>query len=416
MLPAASFAQYDVYPGTWQMEFIPEKGGAAIQLQLKIAVAEKNILYPAQLSLQCDSFSADYQLLLVKKNSRELAISKNKYTAAEQPFSLGNAMFLLNGIFDHSRDFKGNPVLTIHRLHTQHQLSVLPDTMKLHKKIAASLLEFLKNAEIRLSKQDGHPWKNSYSERILTPSQSPAYFGLLDTIHVPVRDGFMDLSSYSKNDIVSASLNGKVILEQQYLNRRAYRDDLLLDTGLNILVLFSENFSSQSVNKGKMDLEFGKKKYKLDLSRRDDSAASFIAAKLFFEQDKNKEIYFQENDAPDKPLRQNEKLLGSVVANSRQLTLAVWDDAVEDGDSISVNINGEWVAKAMAVKKNPQFITVTLKPGANTITFIGDNLGSIPPNTSILELIDGKKRKSFMLETVPGEDNLLKIFYDLRPD
>jgi hypothetical protein len=89
---------------------------------------------------------------------------------------------------------------------------------------------------------------------------------------------------------------------------------------------------------------------------------------------------------------------------------------VEDGDSISINVNGKWISRGLPVKLKPQTITITLDPGPNTITFVGDNLGSIPPNTSILEIIDGKRRKSFNLATFIGEDNLVKIFYDLRSD
>lgn len=412
-----SFAQSDAWPGTWEMTCNAGKGSSIIHMRLQVGAAEKNLLYPASISLQCDSFTADYALLLVKRSGRALAISKNKYAITEKPFSLSNATFFVNGIFDYSRDFKGNPVLTLNRIQTNHNPALKTDTLGIYRTTAETLLHFLKETDIKLTRVNGIPWTGNYSDRITSPSQSPAYFGLLDTINVATRDGVIDLSSYNKNDIVSASLNGRMMQEQLYLDRKAYHDEILIDTGLNILVLFAENFDNGLPNKGKMEFEFGKKKMKIDFSRRDDSAASFIAAKLYFEQDKSKETHFQEYDNPDdKKLRQNEKLIASVKSISKQITLAVWDDAVEDGDSISVNINGKWIARGFPVKKNPQFITVTLQPGPNTITFVGDNLGSIPPNTSVLEIIDGKKRKSFLLETVPGEDNLLKIFYDIKPD
>ena len=85
---------------------------------------------------------------------------------------------------------------------------------------------------------------------------------------------------------------------------------------------------------------------------------------------------------------------------------------MEDGDSISINIDGYFLVRGFPVKNNPQFITVTLKPGANIISFIADNIGSIPPNTSVLEIIDGKKRKSFPMESGTGDKKLIKIFYD----
>ena len=55
-----------------------------------------------------------------------------------------------------------------------------------------------------------------------------------------------------------------------------------------------------------------------------------------------------------------------------------------------------------------------MNPGPNVITFIADNLGTIPPNTSVLEIIDGKKRKSFYIETDMNKNNQIKIFYEVK--
>ncbi len=394
------------------MEYPDVKTGTPVYASLQLAEADNNALYPALLSLRCDSFKASYALLLVKKNSRELAISKNKFATSEAPFSLADLPFFFNGILDNSRDAKGTPVFTLERIQRKHRHHLRTDTLHNNKNTAEKLLAFFRDAPVKFTKTSNIPWTGNYSDRIVVPSQSPAYFGLLDTIFIPTKDGTIDLSGPNKNDVVSVSLNGRVFLDQVALGRRGYHDEILLDTGLNVLILFAENFPDEMPNRGTTALNFGNKKFKLDFGRKDDSAASFIAARIYYEQDKSKDIYFEEYEPEDKALGANQKMIGSVKSVSKQITLAIWDDAVEDGDSISVNINGTWIAKGFPVKKNPQFITVTLKPGPNTITFIGDNLGSIPPNTSVLEIIDGKKRKSFLLETVPGEDNLLKIFYD----
>ncbi len=416
-----SFAQSDNYPGTWRMEYHPDASNSPIYIELQIAAAEETVLYPAKLILQCDSFSAVYELLLVKKNSRELSISKNKFPRIEKPFSLGSGIFFLNGIFDYSRDLKGIPTLTVNRL----QLKPLPvpkaDTLqldKVHKPTAVRLINFLKEAEITLTKINSNSWKDAYSERISSPALSPAYFGLLDTIHLNTQDGLLHLSGNKKDDIVSVALNGRIIIDRVTLNKKPHTEDILLDTGINMLVLFADNFGNELPNKGKLDIELGTKKFNVDFSNRGDSAASFIVAKIYCSHDKEKDISFKEYDPVamgEKKLQGNERLMGGIISTSQQLTLAIWDDAVEDGDSISVNINGSWIAKGFPVKTRPQFITVKLKPGANTITFSADNLGSIPPNTSIIEIIDGKKRKSFSLETILGENNLIKVRYDVKP-
>ena len=421
-LSVKSFAQVSNYPGTWQMEYLKDSGKAPIKMELQIASAKNHLLYPACLKLTCDSFTAAYELLLVKKNSRELGISKNKYPLYETPFSFSNSDLFLNGIFDNSKDLKGQSTLSISRMQLKHPIIYLPDTLlptKAQQATALRLARFLKEAEITLTKVNDQPWKSDDIERMIRPTLSPAYFGLLDTIFLPTRDGILHITGSKKTDMVTVALNGQITSDRIAISKKPHTEDILLDTGLNFLVLFADNFGDDIPNKGKLTVEFTNKKFKLDFSRKSDSAATFIIVPLYCEKDKVRGSYFRDyypTGAANKPLKENEKMLGSVVATAKQLVLAIWDDAVEDGDSISININGKWIEKGFPVKKKPQFITITLQPGPNTITFIGDNLGSIPPNTSVLEIIDGKKRKSFMLATVPGEDNLINIFYDLKPD
>lgn len=412
------FSQTDPFVGSWQLTI--EQAGSKVDMVLQVGSAEKGTLYPAHIQLQCDSFSADYELLLVKKSSRELAISKNKYARNEKPFSLSRSLFFLNGLFDLSRDLKGLPTLNLKRIQTSNGNTTVPDTVKRNPALSEAykkLSWLLEESEIRLYKQNGLGWNSAYAGRVLCPAVSPAYFGLTDTIYIPTRDGRVNVSGAKKSDVASVSVNGTRLIDMLELSRKGYNQEVLLDTGLNILVLYADNFAGNLPNKGRLNLECGKKNITLDFANRADSGAGFIAVKLFFAREKDKETFFDSyTPANDRPLKQNERLLGTLTSTARQLTLAVWDDAVEDGDSISININGKWIAKGLPVKLRPQTITITLDPGPNTITFVGDNLGSIPPNTSILEIIDGKRRKSFNLATFVGEDNLVKIFYDLRSD
>jgi hypothetical protein len=417
-----SVAQADAYLGTWQMQYLLDSGKSPINMELQIGTSEKNILYPAQLKLQCDSFMAEYELLLVKKDARQLAISRNKYPVYEKPFSLGDCTFSLNGTFDHSRNLKGLPTLTIIRIPSKQNNT--PDTAHLSKALkmtAIRLRDFLKDGEIKFKKINDSPWKSKDCKRILIPRLSPAYFGLLDTMFLQTKDGISNLISDKKNgnDIVSVAVNGGTIIDQVGLNKKEHEEDILLDTGLNYLVFFADNFGDDLPNRGRINLTFDYKKFSLDFADKKDSAATFIVTKLLFDDDKDNNRYFENytsSEVGDKPLQPNEKLLGGIKTSSQQITLALWDDAVEDGDSVSIKINDKWLVQGFPVKNKTQFITVTLQPGPNTITFIADNLGSIPPNTSVLELIDGKKRKSFAIETTPEEKNYIKIYFDTRTD
>ncbi len=420
-IPLHVFAQTDVYPGTWRMQYLPASTTSPVKMELQIATPEKNTLYPAHLKLEYENFKAEYELLLVKKNIWQLGISKNKYAVSEQSFTLGEWIILLNGIFEYNKDHKGIPSLSLTRLISKPALNTLPDTIKIEKinrDAALQLKSFLREVPIKLEKIDNIPWQEEKQRSVLIPSLSPVYFGLTDTIFIKNRYATFSLAGTKKPvyDIVSVTLNGRVIIDQVELNKKKYSEEIMLDTGVNIISLFADNYGGALPNKGVLNVESDIEKFTLNFTNRADSAATFITAKVYAVVDKKNNHSFQSGmgGTGDERLQKNEKLIGSIVATSQQITLALWDDATEDGDSISINIDGRWIVQGFPVKKNPQFITVTLKPGPNTITFIADNLGTIPPNTSVLEIIDGKKRKSFTMETNLEKNNLIKIYYDVQ--
>ena len=407
ILGSRLWAQTDVFSGTWQME---TAGNSPVCIELKIGAAEKGTLYPAAITIQSGTFYGVYELLLVKKNAWQLCISKNKYAVTEKPFHLN--MLPLNGSFDLGRNSKGQLQLSIDRLpFKQNNIAITDSALLMMQKL-------INNGNLQFARINTVPWRDAYTNIILSPSLSPVYFGLIDTVYVPTRYGAYSVSTLSKNDVASAVYNGRVLFEQWPLTKKDRTEEIMIDTGGNVIAFFPDYTVNSSSSYAHFRGEFEKKKFVLDFDNPDDSGASFIAVKLTMQQDKEKNPGFQPYIYPgagEPPLQSNEKLLGSVKSVSKQLTLAIWDDAVEDGDTISININGNWVAKNFPVKKAPQFLTVTLSPGPNTILFEANNLGSIPPNTSVLEIIDGKRRKAFFLETVPMEHNLLKIFYDFAP-
>jgi hypothetical protein len=389
LVSLASTAQSNSFTGTWQMQ-TDQSAKISVALTLQIAMPEKNLLFPAHITIATKDSTQEFDLLLVKKNSRQLVISQAKY-AVQQNAENKMAVAFFNGTLDLSRDLKGLLNLHLVPLNTKQQ-----------------------HADTRLIKINDSAWEDGTAEKILAASISPVYFGLTDTIHVNNRNGNFNLTGIQKNDIVSATLNGNTIVDLYSPSKKNHIDDLQLDTGMNILVVFADNFGSGIGSKAMMAFTFGQQKFKFDFNTKADSAAAFIAAKIYYDPFKENELYFKEYPSdPKEILKPNDKILGSISTTSKQVKLAIWDDAVEDGDSISININGEWITRGLPVKKNPQFLTVTLKPGQNAINFIADNVGSIPPNTSVLEIIDGKKRKAYTLETVPGDNNFVKIYYDV---
>lgn len=420
---ATSFSQTDVYPGTWKMEYLPNEGIPAIYIELKIANPERNVLYPAQLKLQCDRFTATYQLLLVKKNKEQLGISRNKYPVSEQPFSIGAWTFFLNNILNYSKDNNG-AFLSSQKLISKKYGAAMPDIMNYNetdRPIAVLLSNFLQNADINLKKENPYPWRDENTKDILEPSASTNYFGIIDTVHLKTNTIKLIFPDNKKNDndTVSVMLNGKPIAREIDIRRKNPAEEIELEPGLNILTFFADNYGRLPPNTGKLNLVSGKKKMVMDFNNKADIAATFIVAKLYYypgNEDSFEIVNSRINQLAQRSLQRTTKPVGQIDTRSEQISLALWDDAVEDGDSISLNINGKWIVRGLAVRKQTQFIPVSLEPGPNQIIFIADNLGSISPNTSVLEIIDGKKRRSFKIDTNLDQNNQINIFYDFNPE
>jgi hypothetical protein len=413
------FAQQDIFPGTWEMRTNARSDSSEIYMQLQVAKAGNDLLYPAQLKIVSGSFSGTYQLLLVKKNERQLAIGRHKFPISEKPFSLGTWTILLNGTFDLETNTGGQPVLTANRIpakrygFTMPLLTAFADS---NRNTAIEINKLLKEEKIPLKKINQDPWRSIAGQNMLHSQTAPAYFGIVDTFYTNTASAFIRFAENNKadNDTVSVWLNGRMIMDHVDINYAPEIPELKLDTGLNILVFFADNYGRVPPNTAKLNTRLAERNYLLDFTTKENMSATFIVSKIYYYPDgkkKNADVIARK-EITDKIRLRETKQIDSIKAFSEEITLALWDDAVEDGDSISLQINDEIFMPGIAVKKRPQFIQVKLYPGDNKIIFIADNLGAISPNTSVLEIIDGKRRKSYMINTNLGENNSIKIVYN----
>lgn len=452
---AASVAQVDIFTGTWQLEYKQTPKAAPVSIELRIASPERNMLYPARLKISCEQFAGEYDVLLVKRNSRQLMIGRNKIPLSETPFSLGNLTVLLNGTFDFSKDIKGNAILLSPKFPAKQYGLPIPADKDFDPTFSGTAMQIaaaFRDPELQFRKTAIEPWQDEHVEKILSSTAKTYYLGICDTAQAIMRDGVINFpgSKKSDNGTVSVLVNGASVVDQAALDYKKPTEEFRLDTGQNIIVFFADSYGRTPANTGKASIAFGNQKFLLSFADKKDVAATFIVLRIFYFEPKeerspnenelsklpaeyqtpgNNNVFyypirnssavgpqnFKTDSTQQNTLLRDVKLLGNMEANSRQITLAIWDDAVEDGDSISLSINNHWVVQGMAVKKRPQFIIVTLDPGQNKITFIADNLGSIIPNTSVLEIVDGKKRKSFMIDTNLRQNNLVNIFYNAGP-
>jgi len=96
---------------------------------------------------------------------------------------------------------------------------------------------------------------------------------------------------------------------------------------------------------------------------------------------------------------------------SDTLKIDFYDNGEVDGDSISVFVNKELIAFHQKLSTRAIHFDIILDPllDENEITMFADNLGSIPPNTCLMQIDDGKKRFQVRLSSSLEKNASVKI-------
>jgi len=90
-----------------------------------------------------------------------------------------------------------------------------------------------------------------------------------------------------------------------------------------------------------------------------------------------------------------------IEVNHTNLKMRLYDYLQVDNDTVSVYLNRNSLAKNLKISKRPVKIDFKLdnRTGVNEILLFAENLGKVPPNTSLLEIIDGKQTYRLKIES-----------------
>ena len=94
---------------------------------------------------------------------------------------------------------------------------------------------------------------------------------------------------------------------------------------------------------------------------------------------------------------------------SSKIKLFIWDANQEDGDKIQLIINGNIILNDFETKNKRKRIKYRLVDGENTIEIKATNLGTSPPNTSRIELVDSKIKYPIITQLELGKSAIIKI-------
>src|SRR6185503_9914836 len=110
--------------------------------------------------------------------------------------------------------------------------------------------------------------------------------------------------------------------------------------------------------------------------------------------------------------KQREKEVAKeLIVESDSLNIDFYDNGEVDGDSISVFLNDKLIAFNRILTTRSVHFDIPLDPTkeVNEITMFADNLGSIPPNTALMIVNDGKKRYEVRLTSNLEKSATIKL-------
>jgi len=94
---------------------------------------------------------------------------------------------------------------------------------------------------------------------------------------------------------------------------------------------------------------------------------------------------------------------------SDKITIYIWDANQEDGDKISLVVNNKYLLKDFTTKRKRKKIKYKLQEGENIIAITSLNLGSTPPNTSRIEIVDSKTKYPIITQLELNKTAIIKI-------
>jgi hypothetical protein len=139
----------------------------------------------------------------------------------------------------------------------------------------------------------------------------------------------------------------------------------------------------------------------LGIIRGQDNTA-IATVKVKTDGDKQK-VKIETKPAPPKPViikpavsaaQRTLKTLQTVMVASDTITIALYDNGVVDGDTVSLHIDGREILSRVRLTETFEKKEVVLSGSItdHEVILIAENLGTLPPNTGLLVIQDGRNR------------------------
>jgi hypothetical protein len=116
---------------------------------------------------------------------------------------------------------------------------------------------------------------------------------------------------------------------------------------------------------------------------------------------------------PAKTRSRENELLQTINVTSNEVTVRLYDNGEIDDDTISVYMNDQLVLSSKRLSASPLSITLKLD-GSNpehVLVMVAENLGRIPPNTSLMIVQDGEKKYQVRITSTNQKNAMVRFRY-----
>ena len=121
---------------------------------------------------------------------------------------------------------------------------------------------------------------------------------------------------------------------------------------------------------------------------------------------------------PSQTRARSNELTKTVIVTNQEITVKLYDNGVIDNDTISVYLDGKPVLMSKMLKANSLTITLKLdeENPEHVLIMVAENMGSIPPNTSLMVVHDGDKRYEVSITSTEQKNAMVRFRYQKRSD
>jgi PKD repeat protein len=121
--------------------------------------------------------------------------------------------------------------------------------------------------------------------------------------------------------------------------------------------------------------------------------------------------------APDSiavlPEQRQNNLLKEIEVTGDSLSVSFYDNAEIDGDSVTIVYNNKLVVTHLFLTDKPTTFMLPVDKTAtrNELIMYAENLGSIPPNTALMIVYDGKKRHEISISSSKSSNGMVSFIF-----